>query len=788
MEYTNRRKNTHHGGFSTSICDLFNHPNSRRRKSDCCALVWCGIFLSDRNRHLLITESEQHHEENQTSVMRSSSLIMWTKRIIINVIFPTVVFIVMIVLKNSIAPNDDEAVQGQWLLLILIVMLVISIFLCLRGKYSRISERRKTLELMYRDKYGDTATNTTTTQQLPSGEASENNVCHATLEKYLKNQGRYNSAVHALCSCVKNDTVTQLRDDQNEEENITTGTSDLQIEEDDKEVDLCTLVWRLLSQLCCNWCCGCWLVCCGMCAIAQEDREIQRLVPSERLLIDYVSFQPYSDYYHKILHLRQGAIKPFMYHLKALSKLSTTMLRIFGLSLLVLLIIAIPSHFSEKFSLLNVLLVLAAFFEAFFILHFVHWRWNRFDLSFDAIIKYFSSGFVICTSLALVYEMAISLFLGIFLQIIVVIGISIDIEKEEATADNGAPLTDSQMSQLAKKFAADHPIIFGVFVFLNAFLVAALVEEIVKYFGYWIIEHPDLIINDPTDDDNETDIIPLIMRYYEATEDATSTVNCGNTKHSTGSVENESSLGPVIYVDDDKDFIYDDDNAVGTNGEQQGSGGSQNTPSPPTTTTSGSNFNNRHKQQRSLRSIGSGITIAMVATALGFACCENLIYVFIYTPPSVSNRLATLVARCLFPVHPLTAAIQSIGVVRRDLEGDKKKVGIGKIILPALLLHGGFDFALMFYAFMIGLESNDGGGDGGEATSTTTNNGTSKNEVDNIPVDESSALQELRDQLPVIVISVCIVFFGFIYYVCQATRQRKRLACLELAQENDFLM
>lgn len=34
---------------------------------------------------------------------------------------------------------------------------------------------------------------------------------------------------------------------------------------------------------------------------------------------------------------------------------------------------------------------------------------------------------------------------------------------------------------------------------------------------------------------------------------------------------------------------------------------------------------------RSLNSYGNGITIAMVTVAMGFACCENLIYIFIYT-------------------------------------------------------------------------------------------------------------------------------------------------------------
>jgi len=49
--------------------------------------------------------------------------------------------------------------------------------------------------------------------------------------------------------------------------------------------------------------------------------------------------------------------------------------------------------------------VLATFFQAFFVLYLVYWKWNRFDLSFDAVVKYFSSGFVVCSVLALAYKM-----------------------------------------------------------------------------------------------------------------------------------------------------------------------------------------------------------------------------------------------------------------------------------------------------------------------------------------------------------------------------------------------
>jgi hypothetical protein len=57
------------------------------------------------------------------------------------------------------------------------------------------------------------------------------------------------------------------------------------------------------------------------------------------------------------------------------------------------------------------------------------------------------------------------------------------------------------------------------------------------------------------------------------------------------------------------------------------------------------------------------------------------------------------VIRALLPIHPIVAAIQSIGVVRRDLEKDTKHQ-LGRIILPAVIIHGTFDFGLSFIGFL----------------------------------------------------------------------------------------
>jgi hypothetical protein len=145
----------------------------------------------------------------------------------------------------------------------------------------------------------------------------------------------------------------------------------------------------------------------------------------------------------------------------------------------------------------------------------------------------------------------------------------------------------------------------------------------------------------------------------------------------------------------------------------------------------------------------------MIAVAAGFACSENLLYVFVYTPPGLTNEIATLVARSMFPVHPLCAALQSVGVVRRDVEQDSKWQ-LGRILVPAVLLHGSFDFVLMLLALL-------------ESAKKTT-------------ADDDATMQDLdeADAMPLI-LSLSMVVLGLLYYCCASASQRKRLHELDRA-------
>ena len=69
--------------------------------------------------------------------------------------------------------------------------------------------------------------------------------------------------------------------------------------------------------------------------------------------------------------------------------------------------------------------------------------------------------------------------------------------------------------------------------------------------------------------------------------------------------------------------------------------------------------------------------------------------------------------------------MQSVGVIRRDIEGDAS-YGLGRILLPAFLYHGSFDFLLMFLTGLNSLHSfetaNDDGDGGSDATAGSGDN------------------------------------------------------------------
>ncbi|KAL7547802.1 hypothetical protein ACHAWF_011073 [Thalassiosira exigua] len=563
---SHRHHRRYRGGFTTSICDIFRDPH---RRTDCCAVACCGVLSSDRSRYLLTGERPPP---------------LWC-RVLLYLLVPALLIAAMNYFSVEVPadssggnPDDGEDKEGGavkvispglfWAFVLYVIGLITY------GFMKNQATRRDILTKLYEER---------------ARERGEE-VDPAQLQLFLSRQNLDTVRAHCCWSfCYRHDYEFF---DETAGMVIRDGPED----EEEPEEDFCTRLWACLAGT--FWCCGCWCQCCGCCALAQEEREVNRLTGNEEQTIDYLTFQPYSEYYPSIESLRESRDSSPWKHYKAISDLSSNLLKNVAAVLVILILFAL-SDINSNFTWENMIVLLLTLGQAFFIEWLVHWRWNLFDLSFDSVIKYFACGFLLTTPMAVIFEMIVST-LGSVLMFVLA---TIIIASDSQLANDLASDPKKGMEEIFVNF----PALFVFMEFVNAFLVAALVEEMVKYFGYRMVVTPDLLPKG---------------RYTPTTGNST-----GSTSESR------------------------------------------------------------------VKSTGSGVTVAMVSVALGFACCENLMYVFVYAPPTLGVQISTLVARSLFPVHPLCAAIQSIGVCKRDLEGDKR-FGVGRIIFPAILLHGSFDFVL----------------------------------------------------------------------------------------------
>jgi hypothetical protein len=118
-------------------------------------------------------------------------------------------------------------------------------------------------------------------------------------------------------------------------------------------------------------------------------------------------------------------------------------------------------------------------------------------------------------------------------------------------------------------------------------------------------------------------------------------------------------------------------------------------------------------------------------------------------------------------VHPICAAIQSVGIGRRDVERDGT-TGVGRALLPAVLLHGCFDFML----FAIGVLEF--------ATSS---------EDDLVPAADPDAPSTLElPAAPSLVIALILTLAGLAYYFFISQQQKLRLNALMDARDSSIAL
>lgn len=454
----NRR--VYRGGFSTSICDLFRDPS---RRTDCCAIACCGVLSSDRNRYLLLGELPPP---------------LW-RRLLMYLIIPALFiallnyFAVEVTIPANGSPYGNNDQNGSDTTTIKVAPLPLRlafysyiIFLGVRGRMEKRKTRNEVMIKLYRE------------QAAARGEEVDPN----QIARYLHQHRLDTLRAHSSCSCCY---AHDLPMDGN--------FDDVLVEE-----DCCSRFWHCLSQTFWNACCGMWCQCYSACAIAQEEREIERLTGNVEPKMDYITFEPFAEYFPAIEHLNENQISSFKEHARAISKLSVKLLKHVAGVLAILVLFAL-SDIDKNFTFANMIVLLLTLFQAFFLEYLIWWRWNRFDISFDSVIKFFACGFLLTTPMAMIFELIVSIITGFFSMIAI---ICILVEDSDLLDK-----INTDPKHAMKDLLVGHPVLFIFSLFLNAFVVAALCEEMVKYFGYWMVVTPDLLpqkrSNDTSDENEE---------------------------------------------------------------------------------------------------------------------------------------------------------------------------------------------------------------------------------------------------------------------------------------------
>ncbi|KAL7499056.1 hypothetical protein ACHAWT_008016 [Skeletonema menzelii] len=528
------------------------------------------------------------------------------------------------------------------------------------------------------------------------------------------------NCAHRMCGCYPSDIAPATTPTHMDNVNNDSTESDYMLHQSNaassnNNGDLCTRIWNAFSKPClkCVPCCGsfgCHLQLCGFCALAQEAREANLILPRYMRMIDYITMEPFLLYYPRIVQLRtrNGS---FWDHCNALSLLSRMILQTLAAVFVTMLGISLVNAIGY-WNLIDMGVLGATFFQAFAVMYIVHWGWHRNDLSIDAVIKYFAAGFLLCTSMAFGVEMMeYSLFRLILMSVVSMLGV----EQVEDNVYGGSILQSigypnfedrylqttgvEESNNHARSLADDSDILQGffdrqpiariIYILVTAFLMTGLVEELCNYFGFVMVDHPDF---------------------------------CSEHELS----KSKAMISTQLSESDDTEPSHD---------------GEQEIPEAITSFEPSA-------QNRSLGSIRAGVTVAMVAVALGFSCCENILHIFVYNRSSFQSQITTLIAKSLFPVHPIAAAIQSIYVCRRDLEKDTS-IGLGRVVLPSVLFHGTYDFAQLLIS------------DSWKRSQASQYFYSGDNQY--------------RETVMILCISFAIILCGGLFYILQSRRQYDRL-------------
>eukprot|EP00977_Amphora_coffeiformis_P011298 scaffold2720_cov173-Amphora_coffeaeformis.AAC.5 len=480
---------------------------------------------------------------------------------------------------------------------------------------------------------------------------------------------------HTLCGCYPVDEAGDPIEEDNEVEVTDDGI--FKRKKKAHNEDIVARGFSCLMGLCCGFLCKCWFQCLSICAIAQEAREIRLLVPPRYQRIDFITHQPFHEYQKDVNDLRRGWLGKtrkkagFKPHFSALSRLSRYILITFTTCLAVI-IATLMFNPRAAFSWQDAVVLIATFLQAFLVLFVVHWIFHKSDLSLDAVIKFFAAGFAIAVPSAFLFE-------GILVNVILFLA-WICFEICSGIFGNGF------VTWVLEHWRAIW--IFGELV--NAYVVAAVTEEVCKYYTFRSVEHPDLIFLTG-------------LNRVQLDDEA---VDGGVVKYPFGSHQ-------VQELNRNRSFDNASHHSHRSNKSNRSSKSKKVQQLLERTGTRDDEFDEDESDVRTHSQKAMAITTGMISVAVGLACAENFLYVFLLGGAAQSKsgfdseeayrsdvlqEWIVLFFRSIFPIHALSAALQSINMIRKFVEVDSQsghRIGVGRIILPAVLLHGSFDAVLM---------------------------------------------------------------------------------------------
>lgn len=552
--------------------------------------------------------------------------------------------------SSTTSTSSNSYVHGQQARAILIVLFLL--LLGIIGRRRRMRTRFAILRARAQDDHLYYASILTKKNGASGSLATPDNTI---MENFHEREDQYDGACsHTLLGCYPVDTIMPDYADYNEDDEDQTLSTAGTTKRGRKGGDFMGRTTTMILNCCCGRLCKCWCQLFSSCALAQEARETRLLLPPSMQRVDLMTHQPFQEYAKDVNNLRMKFMektnRTWLQHYSALSHLSRYILVGFIL-IMVFVLTTLLSHPTGRFGWGDAVVLIATFSQSFLVLFIVFGIFHRSDLSFDAVIKFFAVGFCICVSVGFILEaVLINSMLSIMYFLYYLLDWTIGENFQDWMTDN-------------YRFVS----IFSELI--NAYFVAALVEELCKYYGFRFVEHPDL----------------LFLTGLDRT------------------AKQAKSSGGLDAYKYDSQLISNFSSDHGCDSESLDSRGRRKMSKKKLNRNSGDDEDEVEPELRTLQQQAAAITTGMISVAVGLACAENCLYVFLLggaggSVVDMSVRLCILLFRSVFPIHALGAAMQSINMIRKFIEekhGGERNIGVGRIIFPAVLLHGTFDAILM---------------------------------------------------------------------------------------------